>query len=1492
MSFSHLHLHSEHSALDGYGTSKQYISRAKELGMKSISITDHGTLAGCLKWQQECDKQGIQPILGSELYIVPDAKIKNKEKSAHILILVTNHTGWIELSRILTYANLIGFHKRPRIDFETLLNSDMSGWIITTACVNSWIKLKGADSVFKELKDRIGGRLYLEIMPHAEQIQIDYHKNFLLPLWKKTGLPLIATNDCFVENTPILTKDGYKFIEEIKNNDFVLTHKKRFRKVIHSNRRKLNKNEIIYRLKTPIGSIAAEVTENHPYYICDYPNWQEMKNFRWSRVKNLEIGNYLLIPKLKNTYFCYEEAKQIDALDYYRKPYNLKESSYFSNEVEYVKTIRTDKKIKIPRFINIDDKLLLILGMYIANGNEYKNLISISVKKSKTDYLVMAKKYFERFNLHPELFVNDEYSLIRFTSVVFSHLFVDLCGKCAYNKKLPLKLKLSKKQLCKLLEGYILCDGHCGSALMVGATTSKKLAFELSLVLNSIGFLSIPSIQYNDQANKNWKRLYYLLLSGNQAYQFNQLVNLEKRYSKPKIARKRYIENDDYYGVKLIKKEKIDYKKEVFNLEVEEDNSYIANNYIVHNCHYVLRGDWKAQECLLAIQRKAKWDDPNRWKFEIKGLHLRSETEMKKAFERQAQFKEKEVQEALENTIKIAEQCCNFRIPKQEINLPKPPFISDKDENVLLDELCLKAIDERNLNDDYKNQYKTEFKLIKKKGFARYFLIVHNIIQYCKKEGIAVGPGRGSIGGSTMANLLGITRVDPLKFNLSFSRFLSEERNDWPDIDMDVEDSKRDQVVEYIQKTYGKNNVCGISTDNRMQSRSVIWDVGRVFDIPSAEIKKVAQCIRPEDDKTAVNTCIEEDPIGQEFKKTFPDAARLAVKLEGQLRYFGQHPAAVIICNDDLTSGKYGPLRIQKGNVVSAWDVEDSEYNGLMKLDILGLATLSILSECTKLISKSEIDFDLDKIPLDDKEVFKQLSEGKTSGVFQFNANQTTQLCKKVGIDSFNDMVAVVALVRPGPAQSGMTENFIRRKHGEKWKPLNLIYEEITKDTYGLIVYQEQVMQVISKVAGLSESTADKIRKVIGKKRDAKEFEPYRIQFLEGCKKQKTLSQKESNEFWEGLKEHAHYSFNKSHSVEYAMIGYQTCWLRIYYPAEFICACLTHSKTEKQILIDEAFRQGFKIILPKVGISDATKWIIGEDGKTLYAPFIEVNSIGQEQAKKVCTPEETSNVGFFNINPTINSKTELGRLLSEIGANDLDSEPSSETIQKHFQFILSPSEKSYPKLTKLIGHIDLKLEDTSDIGKLIIHPTKRFQNQDIKSCEKCELRQECESPVLPSSGIFNVFIVGEAPGNLENKYGKGFYEKAPAGKLLWKELKLYELERRMFFTTNICKCYPSQTGAPKPEHIKACLPWFKEEVEIIQPRLILAMGNTCVRVFKEQDGGIQKLSGTTEWNEEYGFWICWCIHPAAVARNSTNQEYFERGVRNFFQKFKLLIGKQ
>jgi len=520
-------------------------------------------------------------------------------------------------------------------------------------------------------------------------------------------------------------------------------------------------------------------------------------------------------------------------------------------------------------------------------------------------------------------------------------------------------------------------------------------------------------------------------------------------------------------------------------------------------------------------------------------------------------------------------------------------------------------------------------------------------------------------------------------------------------------------------------------------------------------------------------------------------------------------------------------LRVQKGNVVSSWDMEDSEYCGLIKLDILSLSTLSVLSECRRLINSKrgpETQFDFDELTLDGNEVFEGISDGRTSGIFQFSQRPTTELCKEMGVESFNDMVVVQAIARPGPYKSGMTEEYIKRKHGEGWKTKNRIYEEITFETFGLLVYQEQIMKVISQVA----------------------------------------------------------------------IAYWTAWCKFNYPAEFICSCLTYSqKDEKQSLINEAQDLGLKIMLPKCDISDPIRWTIGED-ETLYVPFIEINTIGEQQAIKHCTLETESNVGFFQLKAAPNTKTQVGKLLAEIGAYNPEEMPNQDVVEKNFQWSLS-NEESFSTLLSLMGPDDvigeaLTLGGGFSVPSGLIKPIRRFVNPELTQCAWCDLVDECDAPVLPSPGALNAAICGEAPGPKEDKFKRGFHEEAPAGELLWSELALYGLNRRLFYVTNIVKCYPSETGTPKAEHINHCARWLAEEFSRVKPRLILACGNTCVKAFKNQDGGITELSGTTEWIESVAAWVCWCMHPAAVKRKASNRVYFEKGIENFAAKLELLRG--
>ncbi|MDD5006872.1 MAG: DNA polymerase III subunit alpha [Syntrophorhabdaceae bacterium] len=549
-----------------------------------------------------------------------------------------------------------------------------------------------------------------------------------------------------------------------------------------------------------------------------------------------------------------------------------------------------------------------------------------------------------------------------------------------------------------------------------------------------------------------------------------------------------------------------------------------------NDCHYVMEGDSLPQEVLLAVQRSAKWSDPKRFKFDIKGLHLRSAEEMVDAFQEQDFYPEETWRLALSNTVRVAKMCGPFQIRKRQINLPTVPKHEGKEPDLLLTKLCydgLFSVRDRNLInevelEEYKERMMTELDLIKSKGFSNYFLIVKELLDWCKETGIMYGPGRGSVGGSMVAYLLGITNIDPIKFDLLFDRFINKDRIDYPDIDLDFEDIYRGRVRKHLEETYGENNVAGLSTFLEMKGRMVIRDVGRVFDLPSYEIDAFAKSLWSKDDNAKI---LGEAKTGEgrALADEHPEEYAVAERLEQQIRGVGQHAAAVIVSRDDLTETNRGHLCKRNDHLVMNWDMGDAEYMGLMKLDILGLATLTVLNECSRLVG----GIDFNSIPLDDGEVLASITADNLAGLFQLSGKATADLLNHIKIKSFNDIVIIITASRPGPADSGMTAEYIKRRGGGGIRKEHPLYQEATKETLGVVLFQEQMMAIMNKVAGLSYSTADNIRKVIGKKRDKKEFEPYRQGFISGCLRNKTMSGREASLFWEGLLEWARYGFNR-----------------------------------------------------------------------------------------------------------------------------------------------------------------------------------------------------------------------------------------------------------------------------------------------------------------------------------------------------------------------------
>ena len=535
-----------------------------------------------------------------------------------------------------------------------------------------------------------------------------------------------------------------------------------------------------------------------------------------------------------------------------------------------------------------------------------------------------------------------------------------------------------------------------------------------------------------------------------------------------------------------------------------------------------------------------------------------------------------------ENTIEIANKIgeYDFNVGLDLLPVPK----TDADEK--LSQMALEGLKRLSLDQDkvYIDRLEEELSIIKDKSFASYFLVVADMINWAKDNNIMVGPGRGSAAGSLVCYSLGITDVDPIEYDLLFFRFINPERNDFPDIDTDFEDRRRKEVKDYLKKKF--KHVASISTYTYFKDKGVIRDAARVFMVPLQDVNRAMKSIDTFED-------FMESPNTKEFRMKYPEVVWLAERLRGKIRSVGVHAAGVVVAKDDLRN--FAPIESREdaqdkvsGRIpVVAYDMDTVADIGLIKLDALGLKTLSVISDTLKAIKeRHNKDIVLSDLPFDDLDVYKTLSEGYTKGVFQAEATPYTNLLIKMGVDKFEDLAASNALVRPG-AMNTVGASYINRKHGrEAVSYVHEIMKPFTENTYGVIIYQEQVMQACVHLGGMSWSEADKVRKIIGKKKDAKEFDQFKDQFIDGASKH--ISKKKAESLWHDFEAHAGYSFNRSHAVAYSMLSYYTAWLKHYYPLEFIFSILKNEndKDKRTEYLIEAKRLNLKILLPHINESE------------------------------------------------------------------------------------------------------------------------------------------------------------------------------------------------------------------------------------------------------------------------------------------------------------------
>ena len=563
-----------------------------------------------------------------------------------------------------------------------------------------------------------------------------------------------------------------------------------------------------------------------------------------------------------------------------------------------------------------------------------------------------------------------------------------------------------------------------------------------------------------------------------------------------------------------------------------------------------------------------------------------------------------------DNTMEIAEKIGEYDFNSGLDLLPIPK--TDADEK--LAQMASEGLKRLGLSESqvYIDRLKEELSVIKDKSFASYFLVVADMINWAKGNDIKVGPGRGSAAGSLVCYALGITDVDPIKYDLLFFRFINPERNDFPDIDTDFEDRRRKEVKDYLKKKF--KHVASISTYTYFKDKGVIRDAARVFMVPLSDVNRAMKSIDTFEDFV-------DSPNTKEFRTKYPEVLWLADRLRGRIRSVGVHAAGVVVAKDDLR--KYAPVesRADASDLVSgripvvAYDMDTVADIGLIKLDALGLKTLSVISDTLASIKKrSGKDINLSELPLDDADVYKVLSEGYTKGVFQAEATPYTNLLIKMGVDKFEDLAASNALVRPG-AMNTVGASYIKRKHGdEAVQFIHPIMKPFTENTYGVIIYQEQVMQACVHLGGMTWSEADKVRKIIGKKKDAKEFDQFKDKFIDGASKH--ISKKQAETLWHTFEAHAGYSFNRSHAVAYSMLSYYTAYLKTYYPLEFMFSILKNEndKDARTEYLIEAKRLKLSIKLPHINESDV---FFSLKGDSIRFGLGEVKFISDSIANKI-----------------------------------------------------------------------------------------------------------------------------------------------------------------------------------------------------------------------------------------------------------------------------------
>lgn len=854
---------------------------------------------------------------------------------------------------------------------------------------------------------------------------------------------------------------------------------------------------------------------------------------------------------------------------------------------------------------------------------------------------------------------------------------------------------------------------------------------------------------------------------------------------------------------------------------------------------------------------------------------------------------------------------CTYQFEKQPISLPKLAV----NEFMALGQKCIAGWRERfksevlghkptalELQTVYKDRLAYELSVLKGMGFSSYFLLVEELVTWSKSNGVIVGPGRGSVGGSLVAYLLGITDVDPIRFGLIFERFINPERLDLPDADLDFASSKRHLVVEHLMETYGKDHVAGISNYSTLASASALRDAGRISGLSGFELSATKLVPKEHGLSTTLTDAAKLVPEIEKFKADHAEIWRHAIKLEGVMKNFGQHAAGIVVGGEPLTSRAV--VETRGDTPIVNWDKRVVEDWGLVKMDLLGLSTLDVLEIAKQYIEERHgVVIDYLKLSLEDKKVMQAFGRGETTGVFQFESGGMRKLLKSLAeVDelTFEDIAAATALYRPGPMDSGLMDDYIAVKQGLRpvtYEHANM--ESALNETGGVIVYQEQVMKLAVDLAGFTNAEADVLRKAMGKK-DPVMMAEQRDKWTKGCIDTSALPEALAQAIFDKIEMFAGYAFNKSHSTAYSIISVWCAYIRVYYPAEYFAASMSIAKEDKlPSLVRDARECGIEVLPPNINLS-SERFTIPDDSSIL-APFTAVKGVSETTAKAIVKLRQqnrdwhvvrTKRTGtdvmgydttakikgrfasiqefeFAAAMPNSKVNTRVVENLRRVGAfADID---TSELPARHVD-----RRKDQTELLPGIIIDMVKADRQTDLSEGFLKSRIVMVAQDYKKCDGCDLFGQAH-PTPRCSNTVKFMVISDCPTWEEEKKDKLL--EGQSALYIKTAIKTAELSVAHGYYTTLVKAKKNDKFLSNAQ-LNGCRKFIDQEIELIKPSVIVALGSATIKyLLPEHKGGVAELVGKTFYNSKLDATIVCGLNPQQIIFDETKQEGLNEAFR-------------